>query len=1223
MNIKLIRKVSTAVVSIATVVSLSGAGALLPLTVHGATLEEQINALLAQIAALQAQIAAQEAAAPSGTASATLTSSGDLTLGSKGAAVKALQQYLNANGAQIAASGAGSPGSETEFFGSLTKKALAKWQAANGVSPAAGYFGPRTRAKISALGGGAPAPAAPGAAPAPAPVTPQGTGLTVTLAPDQPAATLAPANAARIPFTKVQLTASADGDVTVTGLETERIGLAADAALASVVLLDENGNQLGLKKTLNSDHKATVGESMAVKAGQTRTVTVAANRADFSSYGGQTLALRVTKVNTSAQVNGSLPLTGTTHTINETLTIGSVTMARGPLDPGAAQTKEIGTTNYIFSSVKVTAGSAEKIYLKSIRWNQTGSAGSSDLVNVKTLVDGTAYDTTLSADGKYYSAVLPGSGILIDKGFNKEVYIRADITGGSARKVDFDIAKRTDLFVVGENFGYGITPPQTSLTDPTDDTAAFSNTEDPWYDAADVHISSGTMTVSAWNTVAAQNIAINLADQPLGGWTVDVKGEAISVGNIKMHFTLTESTGTNSLGLDDLDNVKLIDGATGKTLAGPVDPTSTALDTAGTANLTFTDTITFPVGVTNMKMVGKLAAGTAAFENNDTLVASTTPSTDWTTVTGQSTGVTVTPTPTSKVAGQTMTAKGPALTISVSAVPIAQTVIAGIQQFEFARYILDTSASGEDLRLTAFPAEYNNTTGEPADLTNCKMYDGATVLTTGGNVVNPSARGSSTSFTFDGTGLTLTKGTSKQISLKCDLKSAAAGSYSWGYDSTSAPSPTGLVSGQSLTPTENDSIGQLMTAATAGTLAVSLDSSAPYLVAAPGQTVELAKLKFSATNENIELKQLSLAMLGAASNSPVTLVNQLVTLWDGTAQIGTATFPGSEGAKVTNRATSSALTGFIVPKDSSKILTIKGTIAGITSSGPMTRSAEFPKVDYDGGGGLTATYGTGVSSGSTVSPTSAASASTGVRIMKAYPSISKIDLTSSERVLVSGVSVPLYKFKVTANNGDLSLGKFSFTVSSSTVSATTSRFSLFAFTDSGFSSADGNFSGSNNPGGLLNAGNCYAPVGGSNNSSAAPTGSAGLQALVEIYPSVTGCHQSTTTLKIPSGESRWLRLEASIASLAPSGTAENLSVQLEGDAAFPTATQASDGTANYSLMGTVATVETDTNNDFIWSPRSTSTNESDLNYVGNYDWTNGYGVSGLSATNMAAETLSK
>src|SRR3989338_4811664 len=273
---------------LATVISLSGAGALLPMSVHGATVEElqaQISALLAQINALQAQLGSATSGT-SGTAPASLTSSGDLTLGSKGAAVKELQKYLNANGAQVAASGAGSPGNETETFGSLTKKALAKWQAANGVSPAAGYFGPRTRAKMSGTAAApAPAPApAPGVAPTPAPVTvtPQGTGLTVTLAPDQPAATLAPANAARVHFTKVYLTASADGDVTVTGLVVERIGLAADASLDSILLLDENGNQLGLKKTLSSEHKATVGESMIIKAGTTKVVTVSANRADFS-----------------------------------------------------------------------------------------------------------------------------------------------------------------------------------------------------------------------------------------------------------------------------------------------------------------------------------------------------------------------------------------------------------------------------------------------------------------------------------------------------------------------------------------------------------------------------------------------------------------------------------------------------------------------------------------------------------------------------------------------------------------------------------------------------------------------------------------------------------------------------------------------------------------------------------------------------------------------------
>ncbi|MDP3999647.1 MAG: peptidoglycan-binding domain-containing protein [bacterium] len=1209
---KLLTKISTTVVSVATVVSLSGAGALLPVA-YGATVEElqaQINALLTQITALQAQLSGTPSTVVAGACSWTRS----LTVGFTGEDVRCLQKYLNAAGHAVAASGAGSVGNESTYFGSLTRAAVAKWQAANGVVPAVGYFGPLSQAKYNSMAGGV--VTVPGTT-TPAPV-PAGSGLTVSLASDQPVSSLAPGDAARIPFTKVLLTASADGDVTVNSLTVERIGLAADAALDGVLLLDSVGNQLGIKKTLNSEHKANVGETFVVKAGQTVSVVVAANRAAVGgSYGGQTLALRVTAVNTSASVFGT-PLVGTTHTINETLTIGSVTMARGPLDPGSSQTKEIGTTGYVFSSVKVTAGSAEKIYVKSIRWNQTGSAGKADLENVKTIVDGVSYDTVVSSDGKYYSTVFPGSGILMDKGFNKEIVVKGDVVSGSSRTVDFDLAKRTDLFVVGETYGYGIVPPQTGATDPTDDTAAFSNVEDPWYDAAQVTISTGTMSVSSWNTVAAQNIAVNLADQPLGGWSVEVKGEAISVSNMKFQLLLTEDAGgTTGLGMNDLDNVKIVD-ESGKVLAGPLDASGTTLTGP---SLTFTDTITFPIGVTNFKLVGKLAAGTAAFENNDTLQASSTPST-WTT-TGQSTGNAITPSPTSAVAGQQMTAKGPALTISVSAVPIAQTVIAGVNQFEFARYILDTSASGEDLRLTSLPLEYNPTTGNATDLTNCKLYDGVTILNSGSNAVSPSARSSTTAFTFDGTGLTLTKGTSKQLSLKCDLKSAATGSYSWGYDSTAAPSPTGLVSGQTATLTENDNIGQLMTAATVGSMSVSLDSAAPYMIVAPGQTVELAKLKFSATNEDVSLKQVSLMMSGAASNTPINLVGQQVTLWDGATQVGAATFPGSEAAGVTNRATSTNITNFVVPKDGSKVLTVKGVISGISASGPMTRSGDFPKLNYDGGGGLTATYGTGVSSGQTVSPTSASTDSTGVRIAKGYPSFSKIDLTSSERAFTTGVSVPFYKFKVTANSGDISLAKLTFSFSSSTVSATTSRYSLFVFTDAGFSSADGNFSGANNPGGLVNAGNCYS--GGALNTAGAFI-SGGLQSIVEIYPDVTGCNLATTTIKIPSGESRWFRLEASVATLAPSGTAESMSVQLEGDAAFPTNIQG--GSAVSGDMGTFGHlgeigVNDATHNDFLWSPRSTSTNESDSAYLNNLDWTNGYGVMGLPSTNMTSETLTK
>ncbi len=1198
MNKNLVSKVFTAAVSITTVVSLSGAAGLMPAVAHGATLEE----LMAQIAALQAQLVAlQGSASSSGSsaASSALLSSGNLTLGSTGAAVMELQKFLNANGAQVAASGAGSPGNESSYFGSLTRSALAKWQAANGVSPAVGYFGPVTRAKMATVSSSAPAAGGSPAAPAP-----MGTGLTVRLAPDQPAASLAPANASRVPFTKVQLTASADGDVTVTSLVVERTGLAADAALSAVLLLDENGSQLGLKKTLSSEHRASVGEAAVVKAGTTRTFTVAANRADFSTYAGQTLALAVVGVNTSANVNATFPMTGATHTVNESLTIGAMAanqLARGTLDPGASATKEIGTTGYTFSAVKATAPSAEKVYWKSVRWNQTGSAASGDLSNVKTWVDGVSYDATVSADGKYYTSTFPGNGLLMDKGFSKEASIKGDITGGSSRTIDFDIAKQTDLVFVGETYGYGIVP-SLQATAASADGSAFNNAEDPFYDAAQVLVSSGTMTVSSWTGVQASNVAENLSDQVLGGWTVDVKGEAISVATIKLAVAETGSASD----VADITGLKLVD-ASGKVLAGPLDAT----DTDGYQVLTFSDTVTFPVGVTNMKLLGKLGTD---FVNNDTIVASTTPST-WGNVTGTVTGNSITPSPASPVASQTMTLKAAALSISVSSVPIAQTVIAGVNQFEFARYILDTSGSGEDVRLTSLPLEHMASSGSMSDLQNCKLYDGSTVLNSS-DVKNPTANASSTAFTFDGSGLTLTRGTTKQLSLKCDLKASATGSYKWGYDSDSNPSPTGLTSGQEVSESETDSSGQLMTAATSGTLTVALDSSSPsYALSSPGQTVELSRIKFSAVNEDVTLKQLALQLNGAASNTPTDLVSQMVTIHttDGT-KVGEATFSTGD------TATSSALS-VVVPKDGSKVLVLKGTLAGISVSGPLTVSGDLLKLDFDGDNkGLNGTYGTGVSSGATVGDTASEisggdTASNGARIMKSYPTLEQVALSSSERTLIAGDAKPLYKFKVTANNGDVALYKMSFSVSSSTAAgsnATTTKFGLYAFTDSGMSTPDANFNGTNNPGGLVNSGFCYN--GRQNSYSAGWGGNLGTgSALVEIYPDQTACAQGTTTLVVPSGATRWFKLVASVGTLAASGTSENLQVQLEGDAAHPAL-----GMGNVNLDA-ASIIDGDSNDDFIWSPVSTTTS----NLKSDQDWTNGYGVVGLPSTNMTAETLSK
>ncbi len=119
--------------------------------------QAQLTALMTQLQALIAQAKSSGVNIPA-SASALLNASANaafnrsLTLGSNGDDVKSLQVFLNTHGFAIASAGPGSLGNETTRFGSLTRAALAKFQTANGITPAAGYFGPLTMKYLKAAG---------------------------------------------------------------------------------------------------------------------------------------------------------------------------------------------------------------------------------------------------------------------------------------------------------------------------------------------------------------------------------------------------------------------------------------------------------------------------------------------------------------------------------------------------------------------------------------------------------------------------------------------------------------------------------------------------------------------------------------------------------------------------------------------------------------------------------------------------------------------------------------------------------------------------------------------------------------------------------------------------------------------------------------------------------------------------------------------------------------
>jgi hypothetical protein len=69
----------------------------------------------------------------------------DLKTGVIGDDVQELQRYLNNNGYIVSKTGPGSAGQETKKFGRATREALIKFQKANNISPAVGYFGVLTR----------------------------------------------------------------------------------------------------------------------------------------------------------------------------------------------------------------------------------------------------------------------------------------------------------------------------------------------------------------------------------------------------------------------------------------------------------------------------------------------------------------------------------------------------------------------------------------------------------------------------------------------------------------------------------------------------------------------------------------------------------------------------------------------------------------------------------------------------------------------------------------------------------------------------------------------------------------------------------------------------------------------------------------------------------------------------------------------------------------------
>jgi len=901
-----------------------------------------------------------------------------------------LQKVLNMNAVtQVAATGVGSAGNESTYFGAKTKAAVVKFQelyAADILTPVGltagnGFVGAGTRAKLNAVCAGSTGTGT-------GTGTTTGTGVTVSSA-TQPGNSLAVYNAARVPFTKFTLTNNSGAAQTVTGVTVELTGLASVGSFSKVLLLDENGAIVGNEQVLGSSRQATVGGTFTVAAGETRTFTVAANVA-ASPLAGEVASFSVVAINTTATVAGSLPITGAQHTVNATFNLGTVTADRGSLDPNGSQSKEIGTTDYRFTSVKLTAGTNEDILVNGIRFNQSGSASASDLTNVKVTVDGTAYTPTMSADGKYFTVMFPG-GLRINQGFSKEFTVSGDILSGTARTVSFDVYRLTDILVTGVNYGYGITP--TAGT-------GFSSIANPTYNGSDVTIQGGSFnSVSKSNTVSSGNIASLVSDEKLGAFTVDLKGEGVQVQTLVVNVAGAAADESITL-------AKLVD-QNGVTLAGPVDGATQ------TTTLTFSN-VTFPVGITTVTVVGRLDA---EWDATDTVTLSTNPSTDWSGVTGSITGNSVT-LPNSTATANAQTVKAASLVATTLAnEPAVASVVAGAQNKVLAVIALDASASGENIRVTSMKVTDTPASGAKAyDIDNVELFadldkNGSyeTRISNAEQFTTSVANTAETLTIVLSTPVTVAKNETIKVAVIADVASnATSGTHTVNADTTSASvvavgANTGVTA--SATPT---GVGQTQTIATVGALTSALDASdatSPVVKMLLDNTVSaqtIGVLQFTASNvEDVNVETVKLTATGTNNNNVVATYE----LWDGTNLVASK---ANTASTVTFGITGSTL--FAVEKNESKTIVVKAKMANIDGSTIVNGNTVI--VGIAAAGDVTAK---GKDSNASVAVTGTATAATRT-VYEAYPTVA-FDNTGVNTALVANAEYLAGKIKIT-NVGD-------------------------------------------------------------------------------------------------------------------------------------------------------------------------------------------------------------
>lgn len=932
------------------------------------------------------------------TASAAITST--LKLGSNNSQVKELQQGLNSQGFVVSTSGAGSVGSETNYFGSKTKTAVQSWQSSKGLT-ADGIFGPASRAAwTGTVSTNYPAGCTSSAGFSPITGVSCSTGVSTTLpagcsstagfssTTGQPCsgttsqtgpvtASLSSNNPAASTLVDDQATANLanftfSGAGTVTAVTLQRIGVSADTTPRNVYLFD---GATRLTDAASVSNTGTVTFSMPggiFTVNGTKTISV---KADIGAGDGNTST-------TSGQTVGMMLATftagGTTSTVNLSGNIHSIasatlaTVSAGTVTPSGATLNPAPNVTVWQSTLTI---SNRDVWMKRLALRNIGSAPANAFANFKLYVNGVQVGTATGLDANgYVTFDMNSTPVNLISG-SRVVRVDADIVSGASRTAHFSLRNAADVDFVDSSFGVNITPTST-----------------PWEGSANTISggSGGTLTIERDTTSPSGNVSEGTNDKVIGVFKLTAFGEPIKIENLRATFTGSDAS------VDSLRNGRIMIGnAQYGSTATLMEDSSTPAYTQYTLNYTVTPGT--PVllelradifdndGTDDLSngdtIIGTIAAGSSNAQKLDSLGSISAPN--------------ATTVPANQL---TIAAASMSLTRN-NTYATPQTVALPATAFKIGAWNL-AGSSTEDVLLTTLSFdvdEVTNATFSEADLTSMYVVvkNGATIVAQPSPLATVSATDNNYSINY-----TLLKNASLTIELYANLGSTVTNGDS--FDTELAVTGTAMVSGLAVLAGDDNTDGDIdagegiegqTIVAGAATITATQDASTPVAaIVYDNQTVNAAAFKFAAVTSGYNVTDLTFTLADAT-------VASSVELYDGATLV--ASKPGS--ATVTFNGLN-----WNVPANTNKVLTVKlvlgavGIGAGTTGSSLLVTLTDFTATNSS----------TGVSAAGLESNP----AGNAMYAYAATPTITNVTLPST--TLTNGTTT-VSKFSVASNGGTI------------------------------------------------------------------------------------------------------------------------------------------------------------------------------------------------------------